>query len=898
MNNKDISVLELSKRSDNSLRKFDITTVNEMIRLTESDLRKIRELGTNSINEILEKISLIKAKGLILNSQETVFPLHCDKTILEYFFGSNAKKEYLTLKSNSGLIVNNIRIEELEFSPRLKHALQKLNIKSFHELILLPVKEFISIPALGNKSISELYLFIKDKVNYIEHETRVNDNVSDVKRVVSNLLKKYSELRKTYSVENIEQQLVLNISDEHPLMHNEMTIRKTVIFSKIFLFFLGKILLEYIKGLPIPTESKIEEFCTVNHYDLYYANVIHYLIEEKLLSNKHGLFMPNRKTFQECITLQNNDKRKDIVSSRAHGKTLEKIAQEYSITRERVRQLEKKAFTKLTTSVYEDIFKSFIEYFSWSFESLKYILDLEDYSAYYLLYTYKTGEADIDSFIESEEIPTYFRKRAESYKYRDCININGQMVLNSRRYLLKYAISTFAKNTIEEDIFIQKYKELLTIYNLSEKEYSYPDSRFHNISTSNNAVSSFGRSFRAFDVCGFDINELFKRIDFEKYQNQEISVALFFTYYPEVMEEYDIQNEYEFHNIIKKRKAEIPYKLEILKMPNIIIGTANRDEQVKNLLKQESPIGIDDFISLYSETYGVKKATIAANYLTSINKYLNKGVFSIDVIKMNDVEYSFLKSVLTDEIYSISEIREIYAKQFTAKNLERINTYNLKVLGFNINSTVAYLNKYSNFEIFINHYIEDNTIIDFSNKKRDILKNVSCYNRINESLKDLEIIEFERYKYLNSKKLREADITKQELQAFSTEVTTFARNHFFTIKSIENKGFEHKLFDLGFNSIFYQSILYADKKLKRLRLNGQILFKEAEVNLTVVDFLYEILENFKVIDIFELIAFITNTYGILFEKHKLQAFIEDSELYYDKITEKIYIDYDTYLEEV
>ena len=52
-----IDTLQLSVRASNCLKRANIYTIKELISHTKSDLGKIRNLGSKSVEEIIEKLS-------------------------------------------------------------------------------------------------------------------------------------------------------------------------------------------------------------------------------------------------------------------------------------------------------------------------------------------------------------------------------------------------------------------------------------------------------------------------------------------------------------------------------------------------------------------------------------------------------------------------------------------------------------------------------------------------------------------------------------------------------------------------------------------------------------------------------------------------------------------------
>ena len=64
------------------------------------------------------------------------------------------------------------------------------------------------------------------------------------------------------------------------------------------------------------------------------------------------------------------------------------------------------------------------------------------------------------------------------------------------------------------------------------------------------------------------------------------------------------------------------------------------------------------------------------------------------------------------------------------------------------------------------------------------------------------------------------------------------------------------------------------------------------------DLLTELLLDREKIEIYDLKDLLEQEYGIVLDKDKLTGLIKESSLYYDSIMETVYLDYDTYFEEI
>ncbi len=109
------------------------------------------------------------------------------------------------------------------------------------------------------------------------------------------------------------------------------------------------------------------------------------------------------------------------------------------------------------------------------------------------------------------------------------------------------------------------------------------------------------------------------------------------------MEEYNILDEYELQNLMKKNEDKlISYNITLSRMPFITIDIADREQQVIKLLYKTAPIEFTALCDIYEEGFWVKSETACANFIQYINKYYEKGIFSIDYIVMSKDEYKLL----------------------------------------------------------------------------------------------------------------------------------------------------------------------------------------------------------------------------------------------------------------
>ena len=181
------------------------------------------------------------------------------------------------------------------------------------------------------------------------------------------------------------------------------------------------------------------------------------------------------------------------------------------------------------------------------------------------------------------------------------------------------------------------------------------------------------------------------------------------------------------------------------------------------------------------------------------------------------------------------------------------------------------------------------------------IRNITTYNSEYHRLRSgYEIIEFSPLQYINIRRLNAVGITKEHLIEYCNAVVKYCeKGEYFTIESLKNNGFAHPLDNLGFGEWFYSSILFEDREnFSAQRIGGTRLFLRGRSSANFGDMLVWLLNKYQKIDLYDLMQLLENQYGIRLPKEKLLTIIGGTELYYDTIMESVYIDYDTYFEEI
>jgi len=136
-----VTDFELSVRARNCLRKMNIRTLGDLLRISEAELLSYKNFGETSLVEIKH---MLAQKGLRLGQG------------LEGQFSRARREIYDQLKDKASENVLNKPISALDLSVRSRKALQMLNIHTIGDLAMRTEAELMGIKNFGATSLHEI----------------------------------------------------------------------------------------------------------------------------------------------------------------------------------------------------------------------------------------------------------------------------------------------------------------------------------------------------------------------------------------------------------------------------------------------------------------------------------------------------------------------------------------------------------------------------------------------------------------------------------------------------------------------------------------------------------------------------------------------------------------------
>lgn len=596
------------------------------------------------------------------------------------------------------------------------------------------------------------------------------------------------------------------------------------------------------------------------------------------------------------------EKHRKILLLRLSGRTLEEIGNEFEVTRERVRQITQKALSKKPV-VKEDKYLCVFNTYEISKEDFGIAFQEPDYVYYYLamISTVKAAnKKHIGEAIEDENISIEFRKGLEKATYKNYITADGERILKSRPALVEFFVRNNCKNLKSFKDFSDEYYAFLLEHNLRDDKFAIDEKSYMNhLSVCDYALWNMNKSFRYYNINGSDKEEFLKSINISQYMNKEFSTLKIFRDYPELMKEYDIRDEYELHNYLKKIWPSEDASVKFGRMPTITVGESNRDEQALKLLMAHSPVGSYKLADLYEEEYGVKAATAMANYFGELSIFYHNGIYTIPTSEMpqlSEIQQVHMRLVLKDDFYTINTIENVFKREYPDEDIKKINPFTLKKIGFMVYSSYVVSNRYMSANDYFRKILTTDDIVDARewNEKMYLPTFLSMLYAVRN---EFEIVEYLPLQYMNIKKLNEYGVTKADLKNYSDLVKQFVKpNQFFTIHSLRKNGFSHELDRLGFDDWFYSSLLAESKNdFACRRVGGDRLFSYKKEDIVYMDLVESIVCEKEKISITSLQEYILNEYGFAVDIYDLPYDIKKTKLYYDGIMKNVYSSHDAYL---
>lgn len=870
-----IAYVDMSVRSYNALRRNDIKYLHEILPYYPNGFNEFHYLGSKSVREICniienyilqncsESVSIIYHENTRIFSEEdsNPFNLSINQLLIHPTFKEKAE-EFLNK--------NKIWVDQMGLSNRSTSALKCAGFNTFLDVLKIYPDDIATLKNIGAKSIDDI-------------KERTEHYISKLQNAVS-----------TYC------------SGDASVMYSDEFVYDTVMSCFEGIGFKGLSFKEIRSSFPENFDEKRIKKCIGG---ILADNKLEY-VDFRLYRTYPSIF----DAINDSLLEPNN---KYILLQRFRGISLDEIGKQLNLTRERVRQKFSKSIDKLRMeNFHKNGFKLFDEdYYAHLYSNYEVTKELWlDYLGVsertfgYLVNSQTKGTKPLVDALSDFEIDLILKFKIQDYLNRNKILLDGKLIERQRSDIEEYALTKFARDELSFNEFVDKYNELLKSNDIEFDEGLYYTedvrrTRGNRLTESMHCLWKQGEKLRYYDIAGQDYTELLETINLSQFSNIEISTLKLFEDFPELMEKYDIRDQYELHNLLKKIIDVKDYNdMSFGRQPKIRFGAFDRDQAMYDILEAVSPVTTEDLVEYIHMEYGYDRATTAAGYLKSLNQYYHHGMYSIDFKKIPDDRVELFKEALIEDFYYISEIKKLYRDLFEGADVEDINPLSLKSLDFTVLGTYVIQN-FGTADAYFTHVLTKDDVYDISvyNKKFANIKSYYCVSR--DLRMNYDILLFEPDRAITMNRLNKLGISKEDIKVFCDEVEAFVdSDSYFTIHSLRDDGFTSKLDNLGFDDYFYAMLLAADPRYLWQRVFGEIVLsiksRSLENIISTKSFLLSVLSEYDSVDIDDFIYDCMEEYGVRIpERYEVMEAISNTGFYYDRIMDKIYKNKSIYYEE-
>lgn len=898
----------------------------------ENDRLLVKIFDSIAINNGLKTEELPKYWNII----RAAFDYKKDKELIT----QNKTINYSVEEENNGIPIDyrilEISIDKIDINQKLKHKLMSLGLKTINDILSVS-SDFYKENHIVSVKKAEIYTAL---ANYnIEPNTKYIPTIITLPDIYFKKLDKIFDFEIMKILEKYKIRNIGLFASKFPdiLINDDKLIENPQIFE--YIDKITAVLDRHgIQDCPIKLSAfqikDLNKLTDAEWLEVDYSEKIidciekafnHLSLKERdVLSARHGLYNDVNNRYEtnyskfvskmDFVFLEENTKEKTIKSKKY---TLEEISHKFDVTRERVRQIENKAkkdFHKEFKFLFQKYYNALSQLLTnkHKYIPIKHIEHLKIYESlinticvsyidmpFYI--DFSVGliikkDISLEALLEDESVTINIKQKIEDYVYRNYVTIDNKKIKDDKTEILKYYLKVYCKKAKKFSDFQESYMDFLILNDLTDRDdLLYFDNTLYNkLSSMDCILLSPGKVIRYYD--SEIAKELVKKIDLPNYKDIEVSSKKIYIDNFELMKEYEIMNEYELHNLLKKHLNNC--YLDFSRMPMINFGTPDREKQMENLLYQLTPIKSHDFALAYEDKYGIDIKTFTANHAKLMRKYLINGYYVINTGNLNNEHLSILKKELTEDFYWKEDLENIYVSLFKNGDKRNLNAKNIKLLNYTMTSSCIYSDKFNSLADCVEHIILSNKTFNLNDQSN--FRSLAVFYQVFSKLKNnMDIIEFDSGNYINFKKLESIGLNKNDLYEYQNKIINSIGDSYFTVVSLRNLGFEYdKLDNLGFDEYFYSSILINNSAIQYKKIQNMYLMKKGEGQFELCDFLIYIMGKLRKIDIYDLCDYIKTQYGLDINRYKIVAITKECSLYYNQITEKVYLDYDEFYNEI
>ena len=533
----------LSVRTHNCLRRAGIETIEDLLAHDRQEIPNIKNLGKKSIHEVYNLLDFCERK----------------------FFGRNrpvVNEPFKFQKDSNGLHRVDILLDEIKLPRGSSSPLRRAGYEFVSDIIKSPEEKIIAVLNMNKAVAADLFSEI-EKLHF-KASMQIPSNT-----VINSACRKFVlETAQSLDIHDFYLYQILfpiferNNNPELEELYDIGYLRDAV--KRKVLSILADALFE------IETKKVEEQFQEKGLSSLIFQRILVEMNDTGMILIKDGRVKRNFLSLFDLMTENPRFSLREVVVPKQFfsGKSYNQIAEDFRVTKIRIRQVMHRAMNKINVRVAEDYYRDFYKKYDFSLEQFCFIFDVEPVAYRYLKFSYPSKrnfkKLSLQEFYDQELLPFEVKKRTKEQL--------SDVYFKSKKDVADYILRTHFQDEGSYADFESHYVKFLDSLNLtSGKVLELSDRYSTSLTLANNILWKHGKKLRYFDMSDLNFSTFSKAMRFDKYSNTVISTFDLFEQYPDLMQYYDIRDRYELHNLLKKlAKRDGVLDINFKRMPFIM----------------------------------------------------------------------------------------------------------------------------------------------------------------------------------------------------------------------------------------------------------------------------------------------------------------------------------------
>lgn len=697
---------------------------------------------------------------------------------------------------------------------------------------------------------------------------------------------------------NLTDSVIRKIKDAFKIIHEEFDRSNPIVKDYLESLYKDKEYMTLLKRTILKSlneEYILEEELQIMLDECYrYGSLLDKALEElselEFIENSLFGIKKLQANLKEFIFSLQEDKNSGLLKDYLEGVALDKLSLDYGISKDKIKStLQKYPFPQLMEDEYLDLYYSYylnIDEFSKIFQVDKSVFRYLELKA-----RKPMGRRNILEMLEDERVSANVRVNIQNTlgKYA---KIHGISVLKTPQDILDVYARFELKKEIPLKELYNSYKEYW--YSLFHEELPVVEKQFDKLLDQSKVIIESHNGYRYYNTLIIDQN-FYHLLKLDQYQDVEISCKIIYDSNLDLMNAYDILDDYELYFVLKKtyRKMDI----EFIRKPIVVFGSGNRNNQIKSILFELSPVSMADFTKAYSKAFGVNEKSFSNYAAKQFSPYYQDGIFKVNTPVLKEEILKMYQSLLTDDFYFISDIGKLAFKEGIPFQEYYFNKEMVKKLGFTDGVRLIYRDNYLSLNDYIQTLFKDEMYLNRMDPKLVSLKEFQ--DTLRDYILSYSYVELEPNHFVSIERLNQFGITKELILDFIEEVKNFVyEDEVFTIESLKNKGFNHEILNKGLNDYFYAAVFYPAKEIlsQRCYSSSYVILKVRVQNekISIASLIEQIVEAKYYMYLPDIVRDLQMIYGISLSETQIKHYISLTDIYCNPDTMLYYLNYETY----